>query len=705
MNNEPSDIYFQENSEFLDLDSEYALKKYDNHEIQKYIEYRLNSLKVDDKDTEFKIAQAKAKRREDENRRLLPSVLNEIIGSPNFGKALPVLKPKTFERETPVHIDSRNRDLKSYPSANDFFFFLGRVYRNVTKVRLLSSAVPNSDNVIKLSNNVITWINFEDVDLDFPVYSITLRTGYYNIGTLQAELDSQFKLVKRRNGTIESKHYFIVSLDITSDLATFISLNLQALENSPLQTTRGSNLITVTHLAHGFSNNDEVYVVGASNIAGISAALMLNNRKFVIQVTSVDTYVIQVNLLASDSISGGGNTIKVGKESPFQFLFGQYTNNPSLNLGFPLENSSVFVNTFNHPLTSKVLSIQGVNPGNPTSIVSNGHNLKVGDIIYIAGLSSIPALDNMVPQNQVMVTNIIDSDIFEIDLVIHSVDISSVSSSKLRTGIFTLSFDGDHGFNKISSIFNSGPNTVTITSLFNHNLQVGGQVTINLSDSSPVIDGTYSYIIINSTQFSITFTGGLSISGQNGFLGVEPYFYLYGVDNFDKYINIDVMVKKLFIRDFIDNSTISFIIPNIFMEIQSDFGGLDVHISSTVHGFRGRQTNADVNLQQAITLSGENYAFLCCDLLGTASSNGNVQDVFAKINLTVNPGEVVFDSFVSAPKVFDQPLAELERLHFQFKIYNGEYFDFNRLDYAVSLGVTELVDEYPQQSSSRPKNI
>ena len=76
------------------------------------------------------------------------------------------------ERASIVAIDSRDRDLINYPYVNDFKVFLGRIFRNVKSIELVSMEVANTEGVIREGvNDKIYWINSEDADLGFPIYS------------------------------------------------------------------------------------------------------------------------------------------------------------------------------------------------------------------------------------------------------------------------------------------------------------------------------------------------------------------------------------------------------------------------------------------------------------------------------------------------------------------------------------------------------
>lgn len=265
----------------------------------------------------------------------------------------------TRETKTLVSIDSRDRIKTINPKPNHFEIFLGKTFTNVKKIELVSLEFPNTDAVINSNNNKIYWRNQEDIDLDitittkgvvnYPIYAVELRVGSYTASTLQTEIMNKLNLVRRKQGTSNGNlvtgdfHYFVVTLDIDTDIVTFISLILSQLGNNPFTTSIGSGVITVMSPAHGYTTNDLIYITGTKNIAGISAAIL--NGFHQITVINANTFTFETTIKAGDTTSGGGNTCKTGKKAPFQMLWGQQSENVAQNIGFPIENSSKLIST------------------------------------------------------------------------------------------------------------------------------------------------------------------------------------------------------------------------------------------------------------------------------------------------------------------------------------------------------------------------
>lgn len=82
------------------------------------------------------------------------------------------------------------------------------------------------------------------------------------------------------------------------------------LSPDPIATISASNVITITHTAHGASTGDFITISGATAVGGISASLI--NTEF--QITSApnaNTYTVVVAGAASSSTSGGGAGVTV----------------------------------------------------------------------------------------------------------------------------------------------------------------------------------------------------------------------------------------------------------------------------------------------------------------------------------------------------------------------------------------------------------
>lgn len=133
----------------------------------------------------------------------------------------------TSEHQEVICIDTIHRDTDAYPNSNEFTWHFEQEYTNVTKIELISTELPNSDQTIKnyptaLANNTMSWINYEDSDLNIftslvinTIFSDTiditltntLTAGtYVNILVFNSKLDTDTSIT----GIIDSKYKALV---------------------------------------------------------------------------------------------------------------------------------------------------------------------------------------------------------------------------------------------------------------------------------------------------------------------------------------------------------------------------------------------------------------------------------------------------------------------------------------------------------------
>jgi len=96
----------------------------------------------------------------------------------------------------------------------------------------------------------------------------------------------------------------------------------------------------------------------------------------------------------------------------------------------------------------------------------------------------------------------------------------------------------------------------------------------------------------------------------------------------------------------------------------------------------------------AMILCGYNYILMTCEELPVIDTIGKIKKAFSKIIFTGIPGKMCFNSFISTPKIFYEPISQLSQLTISFYSPQGELYDFNGLDHSFTLEITTL-DELP----------
>jgi hypothetical protein len=417
--------------------------------------------------------------------------------------------------ETLVSIDSRDRIKSSDPKANNFTIFLGKTFRNVKKIELARMEFPNTNAVINSSNNMIFWRNKEDIDQDititvkgvtqYPVYSALLTIGSYTVSSLQSEILAVVNTVTRQQGienggassvTTSKYHFFVITLNINSDLVNFYSLIMINLGNNALSTTIGSGTITVTSSKgkHGYLVGQLIYINGATQTAGIDGSI-LNGFHYVDVVTSDFIFTYTVNIQATVSTTGGGNTLQSGSFAPFQFLWGTQSNIIAQNIGYPLENSSQLITTNIGPSVVGGTSGQNINQIVLNTVQPTGFTQSytyIGKIISIGTM----VLGSFVSSFIFQITDITSTSIIVDDS--NSVYESLISSSNRNKIQFIDSINNITYLFDTSSISQYNIPSFLINTQTPHNYtfnDIGNNIIISDSEQTPGgpnNDGTYT---------------------------------------------------------------------------------------------------------------------------------------------------------------------------------------------------------------------
>lgn len=428
---------------------------------------------------------------------------------------------KVREESWQCCVDSGDRDMNVYARPSAFSINMGQTFQNVVRARLISLEFPNVLNVVNKGNCTLTWVNLEDVDLDFPVYSISIPVGTYNYKTLETQLNNQLHSsdLKRRNGT-GTPHFFLVKLDGDTDKVSFSSIVPQATGDNPIQALKDTNKVRVTAKSHGLVTGDVVRVLGAQGaLGGISAAEL--NGSFVISVPVIngvsskdlfDYEVANVSRGATSNTPGGGKSVQIGKEAPFQFTFQRDPTNASPLLGFPPENSSTLLDAGSFLQTQTVL-VNEVITGETTLIVAQGHGLDVGDRIYLNNFIVSPSIYNSIThRGEFFVHRVISPDVFEIDFA--TTHITDISLASIGTRVVTM-YLPNHGFNRIVEL-TTAPEGTRVVSLLPHNVALGQTLFIRCPDNA--FTGAFVVTeILDDDQFiarTVLTTNGISILSQ-----------------------------------------------------------------------------------------------------------------------------------------------------------------------------------------------
>jgi hypothetical protein len=587
-------------------------------------------------------------------------------------------------------------------SKNHFFDIQINLDTDIVKVRSL--------NLVNLTDNPIVTIggsNFINIYVQDPIgiaiptwqvgdtFYLTGVKGF--VGGINPNLINGFHTVVQTslddgggigggNGPIViDDTNFVIDFQEGATLL-FAALTRQVYATPALLATEISNRMTLASSASiTYTADYDITVANRFSIAGTGAfSLLFGTGSNIAQSTSTalgfdpvdvgpDVLFTAGNNLTNNAIqielpidavftdNAGGNGVRAGHLLPFKFLFGLGTDFTNFQfkgttiagvLGYPEENSSTLIGP-STTLSTLAFGIVNMTIGAQTSIeTSAAHNLNIGDKVQVTGIISIPSIaDNT---NGIFIVSAINSATnFSIPFPTTSINFTSFPNGLVASNKVIVMHPA-HGF-------------VTNDLLVLYRCEkVGGYLPRVLNGTArpvTVVDvNTYSFEVEDIFPTTAE-TGGGTIIRASAYLNTAP------------------------------NTA-----------------------SNTFYGFNGLQDNTSdgTNLNRSVNLDGENYVLLTSPTLGTFSNSGvvnnakrnKVDNVFAKMLLTGAPGSVIFNSFVTSPKVFDfTTRPQLEILEFTVKRQDSFNYNFYGLDYSFAILITEMVDKISSTSYNSRRGV
>ena len=72
-------------------------------------------------------------------------------------------------------------------------------------------------------------------------------------------------------------------------------------------------------------------------------------------------------------------------------------------------------------------------------------------------------------------------------------------------------------------------------------------------------------------------------------------------------------------------------------------------------------------------------------------TSDNLENAFAKFQLNGHPGDILFNSHVYSPVIFQNPIPQLNELDIKFRYPDGTLVNFNNTEHSFTLKITELI--------------
>ena len=529
--------------------------------------------------------------------------------------------------------------IPGYPNSNHYTISLGRTFRNVVSVRLISSTFPNSQRIINQSNNKIQWRNLSDGN---HVYQITIDPGNYSKNELINALETAFRQTKRINYSehTDPYHNIKVCIDEATDVVSFSSFNSITLADSLIDRpvlTVADQIVDFVIEPNFHSRNILIYLTSQSVIDSSRIPFVVHNlyQSNEIEDTSIRTFLSKTRVLINmlSSIKGSDIIHSINTDVALIDFNYDYLTRTVTRISHSLNNNDIII-------TDRFVDIDGDNIPTVYTIsdIIDGNSFIVkkiepNDLVII--------YDNMI---------INSSDAFEKEL-----NVTSIKSiiPQITHNNELIVYHPDHQMKNGNII------------------EISGSKSVNAVPSD-IING---YHTINQ------------ILDDNSYMIKLPIYIP------DSYIDLEPNVTRITYPDIFQ-----LIINKHHSSIGNILGFRNIGNTDSITQFKHIIKNTDPYINELdrtyyilpkLNMSGQSYFYICSNVLSCIYNTSSVKNVFAMIRWTDNPGSIIFDSFVPTIKTFNQPLEFLSELEIEIIDKNGSYIDFNGLDHSFVLEIVE----------------
>ena len=100
---------------------------------------------------------------------------------------------------------------------------------------------------------------------------------------------------------------------------------------------------------------------------------------------------------------------------------------------------------------------------------------------------------------------------------------------------------------------------------------------------------------------------------------------------------------------------------------------------------------ANIYNNNSINMSGDNYILMSCPIFKDSYNSGQIDNLFAKLLLSDEPGSVLFNQFIQIGENFNPPLAELSEWEVSFYDAEDELYNFGNLNHSYTLEIHEII--------------
>lgn len=497
---------------------------------------------------------------------------------------------------------------------------------------------------------------------------------------------------------IYTKNEIIIDSNILIDLENNLNISEDEIDKNflfiklPFSYSKGNNNIFTD-----FYNFNSIVKIDFLEIGGIplqylNANYPIDNNKYQSKqyITRIDENYIYFNssIIANYSSKSGGNNIIVGK------IIKSIDGYPNAN-DYVIELKKSFTNVVRIEILTTEIPFIDFNIKNNINTKKNKlywKYLEDGDYIYNIsideGFYNVDALSNILTSKMNSIERIISTsnskiyNLFEVEINKNTQEVTFLSY-QLENLPNSLLIEKDENL--------QGAFKMTITQA-NNLIQIGDKITIsesnNIGDIPASIINTehivyevnnfnnkYSVIIlldISIDNINTTGNGGpnikIKIPARTSLLFNYP-------DTIGEVLGFKNPGKENSITPFnhINSNFKNYIVPNIYDEIgNSNIPNNLLNIS---------------NNNYYMTMFLNNYEGII------TNSNINQENMFSKILMAGNTGDVMFNTFVNSPLEFDIPISLISQFNIKFYFPDGTKPEFRNYEHSFTLRITEKINK------------
>lgn len=226
-----------------------------------------------------------------------------------------------------VHFDSRERDVSKDLFASNFLKNFTNDIKRIGEIELQSLEFTNTSFTISRTIDAqVSWINENESDIDFPVYTATIHLGVYTINSITTEMIQTMNKVPRQkqiNGKSLLHSWRVVIEDAPVNTISFYNViySNQGINTDPISVTSDSNEAVIQQISHGHSPGDTILLNNVDgNPGGIPNNYFTENSFIVSRIIDADKFCIQITVTPYITMNSGGNNVSVGISSRYKFV-------------------------------------------------------------------------------------------------------------------------------------------------------------------------------------------------------------------------------------------------------------------------------------------------------------------------------------------------------------------------------------------------